>query len=385
MQLACALLMMVPWRSSISIRTLGDLLRAPGTDSALANTKNLMQGESPEWQTVRKGADLELAQVREIESRLDREQVPLSDLCMLVGNYLAKGLGNDRLLREKRAGIIRKIVEDLPILCELGYSIGFNSTERFGDASHGLAVCFLDALSKEPESGQRMLAAAGLLRWREPKAARELLERIPGELRSSPLAKRIADGLPLIGSPSSQRGSAISPSENAEYERALVRLCYGLESGKSIDSVPMSSLSHAAQRFHVARLALRAGHPELAYYAARDGRSIPEAAPGASEHVRKDTVHEACVIMGLARADQGKLQEAGELLIESIRAGDSGSVLSFGPDFSLASRLLEREERQSVYEYLSVLQSKWKDKSQLVGFWMRLVSLGLTPSLKSPR
>jgi hypothetical protein len=66
------------------------------------------------------------------------------------------------------------------------------------------------------------------------------------------------------------------------------------------------------------------------------------------------------MVLGLVALRQGSVANAKQYLLESGKTTGSPQLDSFGPDFTLAKELLQKGERETVLEYLSLCRKFWK-------------------------
>ncbi len=95
-----------------------------------------------------------------------------------------------------------------------------------------------------------------------------------------------------------------------------------------------------------------------------------------------DVAHRANTVLGLVAADRGDVRAATEFLIASARVQGSAVLSSFGPSTILAKRLLEKDERQPVLEYLRLCAGFWTlgIETQELQEWTEQVQAGRMPT-----
>ena len=77
---------------------------------------------------------------------------------------------------------------------------------------------------------------------------------------------------------------------------------------------------------------------------------------------RSPNHHLARTVLGRVAVRENDLEAAKMHLLKSVTIGsDSPGLRSFGPRFTLARELLEKEEKSAILEYLDVVQTFWAD------------------------
>jgi hypothetical protein len=80
---------------------------------------------------------------------------------------------------------------------------------------------------------------------------------------------------------------------------------------------------------------------------------------GEPERALSDDVHNGHLLLGRIALRDGDIERAKAHLLLAGRAGATASVPIFGPDMTLAQRLLVRGEREAVTRYLALCQAFW--------------------------
>lgn len=92
-----------------------------------------------------------------------------------------------------------------------------------------------------------------------------------------------------------------------------------------------------------------------------------------------NAVHYGNIVLGKIALKENKKEEAKKYLIEAGKTPGSPQLNSFGPDFTLASELLKKGERQTVLEYLNLCEKFWKMGVETLKDWEALIKDGRTP------
>lgn len=89
-------------------------------------------------------------------------------------------------------------------------------------------------------------------------------------------------------------------------------------------------------------------------------------------------MHKANMALGKIAFDSGDIESAKSYLIASVKMNNNSSLKGFGPNMSLAKKLLDRGEKQAVIEYLTLCESFWK-KDILEG-WKKEIAENKVPN-----
>jgi hypothetical protein len=127
----------------------------------------------------------------------------------------------------------------------------------------------------------------------------------------------------------------------------------------------------------LAKTALKAGQFEEAEQYAREALgSNGQVLDGAA-------VHDGHSVLGLLALERGDMDEAKRELIAAGHTTGGAVLGSFGPDLSLARRLLAAGERETVLEYLSLCEKFWTSGRTQIRSWSETIRAGGTPNLAS--
>lgn len=92
-----------------------------------------------------------------------------------------------------------------------------------------------------------------------------------------------------------------------------------------------------------------------------------------------DDEHRADIVLGLAAAHQGDIEQAKSYLLQAGRVGSSPALSTFGPNMALAKDLLERGERDTVIAYLDECARFWSMGTKELTAWKAQIARGETP------
>ncbi|HEY2381902.1 MAG TPA: TonB family protein [Terriglobia bacterium] len=90
-------------------------------------------------------------------------------------------------------------------------------------------------------------------------------------------------------------------------------------------------------------------------------------------------IHDGNIVRGLVALRRGNVQLAARDLIEAGKTTGGPVLNSFGPNFTLASELLEKGERDAVVEYLRSCKSFWAMGSSRLDTWINTIQAGGKP------
>ena len=93
-----------------------------------------------------------------------------------------------------------------------------------------------------------------------------------------------------------------------------------------------------------------------------------------------NAVHDAHLVLGLLALEDGQPEEAARHLLRAGETPGSPQLASFGPDMTLAKRLLEAGARGPVLEYLRACRRFWSMGAALLDAWEEDVAQGRTPN-----
>lgn len=86
-----------------------------------------------------------------------------------------------------------------------------------------------------------------------------------------------------------------------------------------------------------------------------------------------NAVHVANLVLGLIALDENKMDEAKNFLLEAGKTPGSPPLNSFGPNMLLAKELLEKEEFETVSQYLELVGVFWKNHDDDLAAWKEAV------------
>ena len=125
----------------------------------------------------------------------------------------------------------------------------------------------------------------------------------------------------------------------------------------------------------------------LYFGATNDARAYALRLLAMAPHFKEDwnygnAIHDGNEVLGIIAVQEGKINEAKQLLLEAGKSPGSPQLDSFGPDMELAQNLLQRGERDTVLEYLQLCSKFWKDNEGLLERWTAAIKSGKAPDLR---
>jgi len=92
-----------------------------------------------------------------------------------------------------------------------------------------------------------------------------------------------------------------------------------------------------------------------------------------------NNIHHGNIILGRIALKSDKIEEAKEHLIKAGKTPGSPQLNSFGPNMTLAKELLQRHEKDVVFEYFELCSRFWKLRRDRLDRWSADVKEGKIP------
>jgi hypothetical protein len=98
-----------------------------------------------------------------------------------------------------------------------------------------------------------------------------------------------------------------------------------------------------------------------------------------------NVLHEMHVLLGRVALEEGDLEKADLHLLRAAATPGSPQLNSFGPDWTLASDLLERGRREAVSTYVLRVEKFWESGRDQLAEWKRVLAAGGMPQFLPKR
>lgn len=132
-----------------------------------------------------------------------------------------------------------------------------------------------------------------------------------------------------------------------------------------------------------AKLSWAMGYVKQARELAEDALTLNEKRSGGSpEKVHGDVVHDANMVLGRIAVQEGRLEDAKQLLLTAGQFGGASGTTISEPNMGLAKDLLERGEQATVLRYFELCRKVWSNKEKLA-LWKEDVEAGRIPDFGS--
>ncbi|MBX5482051.1 MAG: hypothetical protein IRZ16_09485 [Myxococcaceae bacterium] len=307
-----------------------------------------MDRELPE--EVLEGMSLPSTAARALEEALERTPEDLSARLKLLGYYLLASVASqDAAVLASRH--VLWLIAHVPEAKVLETALGVPANEAFAAEAGRLWRAHVEA---QPRNVQVLINAARFF----SQLDRPFAEHLRYRLRNLD-PERFADFSIDFDAPIEAPPRADEPTI-AELEDDLVHAETDRERAEALVAL--------------ATRAFRMGDVETTRARAEAGLDAARAAVDGS------LAHRAELLLGLAALEEGDLGAARTHLLDATRIPHSPALQSFGPDMSLARRLLERGIRAPVLEYFEACRELWTMGHALLDAWSADVAEGRMPN-----
>lgn len=310
-------------------------------------------------------------EIEALEARVRAEPDDADARLRLLGAYLMKRMGEPDTMR-RRAPHALWVIERHP-----GHPIAGSPLCEFWSEEPDLpaaTAAWERAIERNPETPAVVLNAARFFTHPDRRRSRELLER----------GERLAPGNPAWA-------ELLGHDRLGDVKRARMMANEGrLAFPPELRAVARAALIHferaltlSDERLRLLALCVHAAVEAEDWEAARRHADavLVAVAGGCDDEHRLDYLHAAYIARGhaaLARNDEEGA--CGELAAAGRQGGrDAPTLRSYGPDFRLATLLLERGRKDAVLSYLAWCGEFWKPKR--VQAWRREIVEGRLPRM----
>lgn len=95
-------------------------------------------------------------------------------------------------------------------------------------------------------------------------------------------------------------------------------------------------------------------------------------------------IHSGNIVLGYVALDKGDTEKAKDYLLAAGKVtGQPRTLISFGPDMSLAKKLIEKNERETVIQYFDLCAKFWKMGGEDLAGWTNIVKKGGMPDFRA--
>lgn len=323
------------------------------------------RGQLNSTMVAHEGGNLTEEQANALERAVEEKPDDLEARTKLLGYYFRRHLSSPEA-KAARARHILWLVENRPEADILASPFAqLDATLEAGAYAKAKTLWLRQAERHANEPAVLGNAAEAFLLQDEETAQKLLGQAVALEPRNPHWPQQLAHLYQLHG--------RHAPTPEARREHATKALA---EQRRAIELSPQG-----VDRFYLLtnlpEMALDAGRPQDAKAAA--GQLAEEAARQRNNWNYGNAVHKAHVALGRVALEAGDVGEAKRHLSEAGRTPGSAQLNSFGPDFTLATELLKKGEREAVREYLTSVATFWKSGRKDVERWLKVLDGGGTP------
>ena len=312
--------------------------------------------------------DLSPDQVASLEKNLEQDPHDLASRTRLLHYYFGSYGFQDRSVREEmQAAQTRHIlwlIRNRPEAEVLGFPEG-TIDAVFDPEGHSEGKnAWMDRLQREPRNLTVLEHAANFFLQQDRDLAVELLQQGQSLDRNNAKWPRELGrmyALDIIGEDSSEMRTELAVKSLVQYERA-----YELS----------DSLERSYLLTDLAKSALRANQYEKATEYSNSALAVAE---DRSDWNSGNRIHHGNLVLGRIALAEGDIEEAKRRLIAAGETTGSPQLVSFGPNMTLAKKLLQRGEKEVVLKYFSLCSKFWEMGQDRLKEWSILAQRGLVP------
>ncbi|HBL47086.1 MAG TPA: RNA polymerase subunit sigma-24 [Planctomycetaceae bacterium] len=273
----------------------------------------------------------------------------------LLGYYFTKQFADAAARKAKQENVLW-LIENEPQSKIMGSPFGQMDAILDGEAYTRGKQAWEKQLKAQPDNLKLLDHAANYLMLHDRDLAKQLLEKAQKLDAENP---QWARDLGQLYSLDMQSSSSLKAQKDAAA-KALQQLeiAYQLSANHAKDAL-LTSLAKAA---------LGAGDTEKArQYAELMLNQV------GSDWNSGNKVHYANITLGKIALAEGNMEAAKQYLIKAGKTKGSPQLNSFGPDFSLAKALLEKDQKEVVLEYLTLCGNFWALGKARLAEWSKAI------------
>ena len=308
---------------------------------------------------LRQGTDLNPEDVARLEEKVSTDPHDLAARGQLLAHYFRHEYDqrSNRLLREKRAQHILWLIENVPESSLLASPEGQLSDYRYAKARKA----WLDQVARSGGNTTVLYHAAEAFTLNDRELARDLLQQALSLDGSNPKWSMHLGHLYALDRSGGSDADAAASAEKAlaAYERA-----YELsdDAMRGLLLVDLAKNAFVAKKYAKART-----YAAAALDSNDDGWN------------QGNRTHFGHLVLGRIAIVEGNLEEAKFRLIAAATIQGSPQLDSFGPDMSLAAKLLEAGEKDVVLKYFELCAVFWETGKDELADWAALVTFDRMP------
>jgi tetratricopeptide (TPR) repeat protein len=343
-----------PFRSVILLAALVGLL---GQQRLIAQPDPLM--------AAHEASDMTEEQAKELEQAVEENPNDLTARTKLLGYYFQRHLRSPTA-KAARGKHILWVIENHPESTIAGSPYARLDAVLEQKEYTKAKELWLKQAERHAKDPVVLGNAAEALLIRDKETARKLLEQAKAlDSRNPDWPRRLAQLYDLQGSdaPTPEARKELAGKAIAEQRHAIELSPAGTDRFYLLTELPA--------------MALDAGRPEEAKAAAE--QLLDEAQWHPKDWNYGNAIHKGHITLGRVALQSGDTAVAKRHLLEAGKTPGSPQLDSFGPDFTLATELLEKGEREAVTEYLKSVGRFWKMGRDHIERWVKVMEGGGKP------
>ena len=302
------------------------------------------------------GRNMTAEQAAAVEKQIKDNPQDVDARAKLLGYYFAKQF-TDAAVRKAKQENILWLIENEPQAKILATPFGQMDAILDGESYTRGKQAWEKQLKAQPNNLTLLDHAAKYFLLHDRERAKQLLEKAQKIDAENPEWARELGQLYSLD----MQGSSSLKAKKAAAAKALEQLeiAYRLSTDIAKDAL-LSNLAQSAQV---------AGDTEKAkQYAKQMLNQV------GSDWNSGNKVHYANITLGKIALADGDIETAGQYLIKAGKTKGSPQLNSFGPDFSLAKALLEKEQNKVVLEYLDLCGNFWVLGKDRLAQWSKAIN-----------
>lgn len=307
------------------------------------------------------GSKLTAKEATALEQRVEQNPSDIGARTQLLGYYSVKKYLNPTA-REANQKHVLWLIENAPESEILGNPYGQLNAILNPVAYRQGKKAWIEQLKKEPKNLMLLQNSANYFLQHDRELAKDSLQKAHTLDPKNPKWPATLGQLYSL--------DMISNSLNAKREAAKkaleqLELAYKLSTDRAQDALlkPLANAALEAQETTKAKM-----------YAKKMLSQI------GSDWNSGNKIHYGNIILGKIALASDDVEEAKQRLLKAGKTSGSPQLNSFGPDMTLAKKLLQKGEKEVVLEYLTLCSKFWKLGKDRLAKWSEIVKNDQTPS-----